>query len=61
MKREITLTRQDMINGKEDTPINEIELLHHFKSDVVTIHEIERATTITFKDGDNSIILKSRD
>ena len=57
---EITLTRQDMINGKKDTPINEIEL-HHFKSDVITINEIQRANTITFKDGDDSIILKSRD
>lgn len=60
MKMEITLTREDMIGGKKDTPINEIKLFD-FKSDVITINEIQRANTITFKDGNNNIILKSRD
>ena len=60
MKMEITLTREDIIDAKKSDSNNEIELCH-FKSDAITTKEIQRANTITFKDGDNSIILKSRD
>ena len=60
MKMEITLTREDMIDSKKNTPINEINLLSDFKQEVVTVKEIHRADTITFKDDDNSVILKSR-
>jgi len=60
MKMEITLTREDMIDNKKNTPINEISLFGDFKQEVITTKEIHRANTITFKDGDNSVILKSR-
>jgi len=60
MKMEITLTREDMIDNKRNTPINEIRLFGDFNQKVITNKEIYRADTITFKDGDNSVILKSR-
>jgi hypothetical protein len=60
MKMEITLTREDMIDNKRNTPINEISLFGDFKQEAITNKEIHRADTITFKDGDNSVILKSR-
>jgi hypothetical protein len=60
MKMEITLIREDMLDSKKNTPINEINLLSDFKQEAVTAKEIYRADTITFKDDDNSVILKSR-
>ena len=60
MKMEITLTREDMIDWKKNTPINEITLFGSFKKDVITQEEIQRAHIIIFKDGNDSIKLKSR-
>ena len=60
MKMEITLTREDMIDCKKNTPINEIKLFDCFSEEAITRKEIPRATIITFKDGDSSIQLKSR-
>jgi hypothetical protein len=60
MKMEITLTREDMIDNKRNTFINEISLFDDFKQEAITTKEIYIADKITFKDGDNSVILKSR-
>jgi hypothetical protein len=60
MKMEITLTREDMIDWKKNTPINEITLLDSFKKDVITQEEIQRAHIIIFKDGNEFIKLKSK-
>ena len=58
-KRFIELTRDDLVKIKSDLPINEI-CFYDFKSSSMTREELLKAEKITFKDGDEMKVLKSR-
>ena len=58
-KRFIELTREDLVKFKSDLPIDEISF-YDFKSSSMTRDELHKAEKITFKDGEEIKILKSR-
>ena len=58
-KRFIELTRDDLVKIKSDLPINEISF-YDFESSSMTREELLKAEKITFKDGDEMKVLKSR-
>ena len=58
-KRFIELTREDLVKFKSDLPIGKISF-YDFKSSSMTRDELHKAEKITFKDGEELKILKSR-
>ena len=58
-KRFIELTREDLVKFKSDLPISEISF-HDFRSSSMTMEELRKAEKITFKDGNEIKVLKSR-
>ena len=58
-KRFIELTRNDLVKLKSDLAIDEISLFD-FKSTSMNRHQLLKAEKITFKDGEEIKILKSR-
>ena len=58
-KRFIELTREDLVKSKSDLPIDKISF-YDFKSSSMTRDELHKAEKITFKDGEEIKILKSR-
>lgn len=57
--RYITLKRDDLIDWKKDTPIQEVNI-NDFKSTSVTRDEILKAYYILFSDGNIHKVLKDR-
>jgi hypothetical protein len=58
-KRFIELTREDLVKFKSYLPIDKISC-YDFKSSSITRDELHKAEKITFKDGEEIKILKSR-